>query len=51
MEDMQYDFRVAAVNKAGAGPYSETKSPTKALEPIGISILDFIDTFQESVYK
>jgi len=30
-----YEFRVAAVNKAGTGPYSANSEPTKAKEVIG----------------
>ena len=30
-----YEFRVAAENQAGVGPYSESTTPVKAKEPIG----------------
>ena len=30
-----YEFRVAAVNKAGTGPYSDNSAPTKAKEVLG----------------
>lgn len=30
-----YEFRVAAVNKAGTGPYSANSAPTKAKEVLG----------------
>ena len=30
-----YEFRVAAVNKAGTGPYSDNSTPTKAKEVLG----------------
>jgi len=30
-----YEFRVAAVNKAGTGPYSDNSQPTKATEVLG----------------
>ena len=36
MEDMKYEFRVAAENKAGAGPYSGNSSPVKATTPLGM---------------
>jgi len=31
-----YEFRVAAVNKAGTGPYSDNSTPTKAKEVTGM---------------
>ena len=30
-----YEFRVAAANKAGTGPYSDNSAPTKAKEVLG----------------
>ena len=35
MEDMVYEFRVAACNPAGTGPFSNNSSPTKATVPLG----------------
>ena len=35
-EDMVYEFRVAAHNKAGVGAFSNNSSPVKAQEPIGM---------------
>jgi hypothetical protein len=35
MEDTEYEFRVAAVNKAGQGPYSENSKPVHVIEPLG----------------
>ena len=34
-EDMIYEFRIAAENKAGMGPFSENTMPVKAQEKIG----------------
>ena len=34
-KDDMYEFRVAAVNRAGQGPYSDSSTPVKAMEPIG----------------
>ena len=34
-----YEFRVAAVNKAGTGPYSDNSQPTKATELLGTIII------------
>jgi len=34
-ETEMYEFRVAAVNKAGNGPYSDNSAPTKAKEVLG----------------
>ena len=36
-EDVVYEFRVAAQNKAGQGPFSENTMPVKAEEKIGIA--------------
>jgi titin len=33
-KEQSYDFRVAAVNRAGQGPFSESTSPVKAAEPL-----------------
>ena len=33
--DAQYEFRVAALNKAGQGPFAEPKGPVVVTEPIG----------------
>ena len=35
MEDVVYEFRVAAVNKAGTGPCSAGSAPIKASVPLG----------------
>ena len=35
MEDMVYEFRVAAHNKAGVGAFSNNSSAVKAEEPLG----------------
>ncbi len=35
MEDMKYEYRVAAENRAGLGPFSENTSPIVAKEPLG----------------
>ena len=35
MEEMVYEFRVAAVNKAGTGPFSTGSAPIKASVPLG----------------
>ena len=44
-EDMVYEFRVAAHNKAGVGAFSNNSSPVKAQEPIGMcSAFDAIFT-------
>ena len=42
MEGMNYEFRVAATNRAGQGPYSNTSRSTKAQEVIG----QYIDSHQ-----
>lgn len=34
-KDQAYEFRVAAENQAGVGPFSENTSPIKAAEPLG----------------
>ena len=34
-ENMEYEFRVAAVNKAGTGDYSQCATPITVREPIG----------------
>ena len=34
-DNTNYDFRVAATNKAGVGEYTETDRPVKVKEPIG----------------
>ena len=33
-EDVVYQFRIAAENKAGVGPYSDNTAPTKVQEPV-----------------
>ena len=33
-EDANYEFRIAAENKAGVGPASEPTAPVKAKEPV-----------------
>lgn len=35
MDDMTYEFRVAAENKAGVGPFSSGSAPIKASVPLG----------------
>ena len=34
-EGYRYDFRVAAINRAGTGDYSKTREPVTLQEPIG----------------
>ena len=34
-DDFEYEFRVAAENKAGKGPYSQCSMPIVVSEPIG----------------
>jgi hypothetical protein len=34
----EYEFRVAAENKAGVGPASDPSAPTKAVEKIGKNV-------------
>lgn len=46
MEDMEYEFHVAAENKAGAGPFSKSSSAIKAKEPLGKRILFYLKTDQ-----
>ncbi len=38
-EGQEYEFRVAAVNKAGVGSFSEATLPTVAKEPYGKCLL------------
>ena len=35
MEDAVYEFRVAAHNRAGLGPYSQCSKPIQAQDPLG----------------
>ena len=35
-ENMEYEFRVAAVNKAGVGDYAQCATPITVREPIGV---------------
>ena len=44
-KDSLYEFRVAAVNKAGQGPFSEASQPCKATEPIGKYAFFFVFMF------
>ena len=34
-ENEEYEFRVAATNRAGTGPFTQSPKPIKAVEPIG----------------
>ena len=36
-ENMEYEFRVAAVNKAGVGDYAQCATPITVREPVGTS--------------
>ena len=49
--DMVYEFRVAAENRAGVGPSSESSSPVKAEERIGKSQKPHAFCVDQSVRK
>lgn len=38
-DDLDYEFRVAAENRAGVGPYSEATLPIKAHDPKGFILI------------
>lgn len=41
-EGAMYEFRVAAENKAGVGPFSDPTEPIKCKEPVSKFILPYI---------
>lgn len=48
-KDAVYEFRVAAENKAGIGPFSENTTPTKAEQPVTGTAPQIISGLQDQV--
>ena len=50
IQDEKYEFRVAAVNNAGQGPFSEPSKPVTAKPPYGKEVLNLrVDFFSHTV--
>ena len=50
VEGSKYHFRVAAVNKAGQGAFSEPSEPRMAKSPFGKKYSDFLDKVDEIIH-
>ena len=51
LADMKYSFRVCAVNKAGAGPYSDSSKLVQASQALGKSLVQASQALGKSLVQ